>query len=94
MENSLTKNSDIDRITKEFEKFFVENNTLLNKNIYFEKFKDELCEENTSKLSVDNYIQNIQNVLFQAKNISDKRENEFNESIKKLNFNNTGNKIN
>jgi hypothetical protein len=76
------------KVTEEAEKFFSENNHILNNQSYFGRFKDELKEENVKDLSVEEYIKNIKSVLVQAKNISEKSENEYNEYIKNLELQN------
>ena len=76
------------KVTEEAEKFFSENNNIINNQSYFGRFQDELKEENVKDLSVDEYIKNIKSVLVQAKNISDKSENEYNEYIKNLDLQN------
>ena len=76
------------KVTEETEKFFSENNQILNNQSYFGRFQDDLKEEKVKDLSVEEYIKNIKSVLVQAKNISDKRENEYNEYIKNLDLQN------
>ena len=76
------------KVTEEAEKFFSENNHIINNQSYFGRFQDELKEENVKDLSVDEYIKNIKSVLVQAKIISDKSENEYNEYIKNLELQN------
>lgn len=76
------------KVTEEAEKFFSENNHIINNQTYFGRFKEELKEENVKDLSVEEYIKNIKSVLVQAKNISDKNENEYNEYIKNLELQN------
>ena len=76
------------KVNEEAKKFFAENNSILENQSYFDRFKNELKEENTKILSVDEYIKNIKTVLVQAKNISEKKENEYKEYIKNLNSQN------
>ena len=76
------------KVTEEAEKFFSENNQILNNQSYFGRFQDDLKEEKVKDLSVEEYIKNIKSVLVQAKNISDKSENEYNEYIKNLDLQN------
>ena len=76
------------KVTEEAEKFFSENNHILNNQTYFGRFQDELKEENVKDLSVEEYIKNIKSVLVQAKNISEKSENEYNEYIKNMDLQN------
>ena len=66
------------KATKDIEKFFAENNDIIMKQSYFEKYRDELSIDNTRNLMVEEYIKNIKSVLTQARNIAEKSENEFN----------------
>ena len=70
--------SKLKKATKDIEKFFAENNDIIMKQSYFEKYRDELSIDNTRNLMVEEYIKNIKNVLTQARNIAEKSENEFN----------------
>lgn len=70
-------------IIKDADKFIKDKNIILNNQSLFERFKNELKEENTKIMSLDEYINNMKSILVQAKKISEQKENEFNEYIKK-----------
>ena len=57
------------KLTEEAEKFFSENNQILNNQSYFGRFQDDLKEEKVKDLSVEEYIKNIKSVLVQFKQV-------------------------
>lgn len=71
-------------IAGEAKKFFEENNGILNSQSNFERFKNELKEENTRTMNVDEYINNIKSVLVQSKNYCEKKDSEIYELLKDL----------
>ena len=80
--------------TREYaEQFFAENDNVLRNQSYFERFKNELKEDETEVLSVDDYINNFNSMFIQAKNLAEKEENEFKELAKSLNSQNNRNII-
>lgn len=101
-ESSLNKNNDenyekmLTEIKKNKEnaiKFFDENNKILSNQTNFERFKNELKEDDTEVLSVDEYINNFKNMFIKSKNISDKEENELIEYEKFMNSQNNNNSL-
>lgn len=102
VENSLIKdnNDNYEKILIDFKKnmenymkFFDENDNILSNQTNFERFKNELKEDNTEILTVDDYINNFKTMFIQAKNISDKEENEFKDYEKFLNSQNNRNTL-
>ena len=72
------------KLTQETEQFFDENDDILKNQTFYERFKEELKEENTETMTVDEYLKKMKTVLVQAKKISENQENELNEYLKKM----------
>jgi hypothetical protein len=76
--------NEFQNIMKDAEEFIERNEKILNNHYLYERFQNELKEENTSIMSVDEYLQKMKTVFIQAKNIAEKKENEYNLFIKNL----------
>ena len=83
-ENKNKNLEEFKRVTKDTQQFFDENEKILNNQTFYERFKEELKEEKTEILSIDEYLKNIKSVLAQAKSISERQDNEYKEYIKNL----------
>ena len=94
LENSFDDGNDIEeknknfmnfkKLTNDAEKFFEKNEQVLRTESFFEKFKDVLSMQKTKNLSIDEYMKNMKSIFYQARQISEKRENDFNEFKKNL----------